>query len=236
MSEQIHDESSKNPRVGGDEVKTLQQEQLAGSGEELADVVDQLLAEATNQDWQIQRALAEQTAAAAPRQAVEKMQEAAKSLAQDQTASTSTSGRQASDILKRFAAGVKQVEQTMAPVRLAELQKAEMLVASLRKELRRADTLAEQAMVNTGVRQFVESIAPLARNDRALAEALESLPRLASASEVSDEGLRKVDEVLQQRIQEAILSGAMQQTVGAVPPQYTDMVEEYYRVLSEDIE
>ena len=236
LSEQIHDESSKNPRVGGDEVKTLQQEQLAGSGEELADVVDQLLAEATNQDWQIQRALAEQTAAAAPRQAVEKMQEAAKSLAQDQTASTSTSGRQASDILKRFAAGVKQVEQTMAPVRLAELQKAEMLVASLRKELRRADTLAEQAMVNTGVRQFVESIAPLARNDRALAEALESLPRLASASEVSDEGLRKVDEVLQQRIQEAILSGAMQQTVGAVPPQYTDMVEEYYRVLSEDIE
>jgi len=32
------------------------------------------------------------------------------------------------------------------------------------------------------------------------------------------------------------LSGTLQQASGAVPPQYTEMVEEYYRVLSEDIE
>ena len=41
---------------------------------------------------------------------------------------------------------------------------------------------------------------------------------------------------LQRRIQEAILSGAFQQTDGNVPPEYVDMVEEYYRTLSEDIE
>jgi hypothetical protein len=76
----------------------------------------------------------------------------------------------------------------------------------------------------------------LTRDDPELAEATEQLPKLASAPTVIDQALRKVDEVLQRRIQAAILSGALQQANGAVPPQYTEMVEEYYRVLSESVE
>ena len=45
-----------------------------------------------------------------------------------------------------------------------------------------------------------------------------------------------MDAVLQRRIQEAVISGVMQQSDGSVPPEYVDMVEEYYRVLSEDVE
>jgi hypothetical protein len=30
--------------------------------------------------------------------------------------------------------------------------------------------------------------------------------------------------------------GVMQQAVGAVPPEYSEMVDDYYRTLSEDIE
>jgi len=212
------------------------QEQLANAGDELADLVDQLLADAVDQDWQIQRVLREQVSAASPRQAAADMHEAAEGLKQGQPASASTSGSRASGTLKRFAAGVKEVAKAMGPVRLDELTKAEQQAATLLKKSRRASSAAEQAMVQAEVRQFAEAIAPLTRDDPELAEATEQLPKLASAPTVMDEALRKVDEVLQRRIQAAILSGALQQANGAVPPQYTEMVEEYYRVLSESVE
>jgi hypothetical protein len=212
------------------------QEQLATSGDELADLVDQLLADAVDQDWQIQRALREQISAASPRQAAADMHEAAEELKQGQPASASTSGSRASGTLKRFAAGMKEVAKAMGPVRLDELTKVEQQAATLLKKSRRASSAAERAMVQAEVRQFAEAIAPLMRDDPELAEATEQLPKLASAPTVIDQALRKVDEVLQRRIQEAILSGALQQANGAVPPQYTEMVEEYYRVLSESVE
>ncbi len=236
LSEGLPPEGLKKSKPGEDNEKTQQQKQLAGEAEELADVVDQLLADAADQDWQLQRSITEQAAAASPRQAAEHMNSAVGLLAEGQPRLASANGRRASEILTRFAAGVKEVEQALEPVRLAELQKAEQRAASLRNELRRANTPAEQAMVDAEARRFATSIAPLARNDHELSQAIENLPRFDTASTVLDEGLREIDEVLQQRIQEAIVSGAMQQAVGAVPPQYTDMVEEYYRVLSDDAE
>lgn len=50
------------------------------------------------------------------------------------------------------------------------------------------------------------------------------------------EGIRKLDVILQKRIQEAILLGSLQQTDQAVPTDYIPMIEEYYRTLSQDIE
>jgi hypothetical protein len=158
--------------------------------------------------------------------------------------------------LERFAAGIKQVQQAMGPARLDQLTKAEQRAAALLKDLQRADSPAERAMVQAGTRQFAESIRPLARGDAELTDATEMLnnsgsvsskssdtrreatasPQLASSPTYLVEGLRTVDEVLQRRIQEAILSGSMQQAVGAVPPQYSQMVDEYYRALSEDVE
>ncbi len=232
LSEKLQDQ----PRGGSQAEQAKQQEKLAGSGEELADLVDQLLADAANQDWQIQRALQEQTTAAPPRQATAEMQKAAESLKQDQSPSASASGSRASKILNRFAAGVKEVRNVMGPVRLAELTKAEQQAASLLKESSRANSATEHARVQALASQFAESIAPLTRDDPELAAATDQLPKLANAPTVLDDALHKVDEVLQRRIQEAILSGTLQQAVGAVPPQYTEMVEEYYRVLSGDVE
>ena len=45
----------------------------------------------------------------------------------------------------------------------------------------------------------------------------------------------KVIEVLQAKIQEVILKDALLDKDEAVPPQYKTLVEEYYRVLSEDL-
>jgi hypothetical protein len=48
-------------------------------------------------------------------------------------------------------------------------------------------------------------------------------------------GVRRVTETLQTKIQEAILAGALQDADDAVPAAYREMVDEYYRKLSEDL-
>jgi hypothetical protein len=257
LSQEIQDATEPNGRdQNADEVAAQEQRRLTSRTEELVDLVDQLQAESTDEDWQVQRALTEQVSANSPRQAAAGMRQAVEALEQDRRQSASENGLRAGGILERFAAGIKQVQQAMGPARLDQLTKAEQRAAALLKDLQRADSPAERAMVQAGTRQFAESIRPLARGDAELTDATEMLnnsgstssnssdtrreatasPKLASSPTYLVEGLRLVDEVLQRRIQEAILSGSMQQPVGAVPPQYSQMVDEYYRALSEDVE
>ena len=48
-------------------------------------------------------------------------------------------------------------------------------------------------------------------------------------------GIRNVSKVLQTRIQEAILAGALMDADQPVPPAYKELVEKYYRALSDDL-
>lgn len=48
-------------------------------------------------------------------------------------------------------------------------------------------------------------------------------------------GVQQVDKVLQAKIQEAILAGALQESDQTVPPEYKKLVEQYYRALSDDL-
>jgi hypothetical protein len=48
-------------------------------------------------------------------------------------------------------------------------------------------------------------------------------------------GLRAVNQALQAKIQEAILAGALQDSDQPVPPQYRELVEKYYKTLSDDL-
>ncbi len=231
------------------------QQQLAGEAEELVDLVEQLHAEATQQDWQVEQALREQAMANSPSQAAADMRKAAEHLSRGRTQDASQSGTRGAETMKRFATGLKAVQQAMGPAQLEQLTKAEEQAAGLLKDLKRAGSAAEQAMAEAAARQFAESLRPLAQGDRELIEAANALndpgaatrrsndagdveaqsPNLQTAPRTIADSLRQVDQVLQRRIQEAILSGSMQDT-GAVPPQYSRMVEEYYRTLSEDVE
>jgi hypothetical protein len=243
----------------GDAAEIRQQQQLAAGAEELADLVDQLRAESAEQDWLVQRALTEQASANPPEQAAANMQQAAQSLEQRQGRAASGEGQRAAATLKRFAAGVNEIQQAMGPARLEQLTNAEKRAAELIKSLRRATGPAERAMVQAGASEFAESIRSLTNADDELAAATETIlrsqgvsspnaptvntfadsetsTRFGSAPTTLADGLRNVDEILQRRIQEAILSGAIHQPVGAVPPEYSKMVEDYYRKLSEDVE
>ncbi len=237
----------------------LRQRELAGGGEELADLVDQLGADAMGQQWQIQQQLIEHDATDLTHDAAAAMNTAAVQFEKGEVASALRSGSRAANSLDQFAAAIRQVQQMLGPAQLDQLIKAEQQTANLIKELERAKNASERAVAQARAGQLAESMRPLARRDGDLAAATNALAnatpgavtnpapttedqqpteqaRLAVAPITLAEGLRRIDQVLQRRIQEAILSGALQQTDGNVPPEYVDMVDEYYRTLSEDVE
>lgn len=245
--------------VSGDrQAQQANQQQLADRGEALADLVAQLLADASEQDWQLQRELSEQVASNPPQSAAEAMRAAAGELQRGQPRPASSQGLRASALLERLASGIRQVQQASGREQLDRLTKAEQAAASLIKRLEREGSAAERAMAESETRQFSSQLQALARNDGELARANQALgawnsnaridpesrneeravenPQFATSPRRMVDALRDVDVILQRRIQETIVRGAMQQAVGAVPPQYSEMVDEYYRALSEDIE
>jgi hypothetical protein len=165
----------------------------------------------------------------------------------------------ASGTLARLAAGLKAAEDAAGPNLLDQLIKAEQRAAALLKDLQRQGSPANQAMARAETKQFGGELGSLTRKDGELAAAANQLsksqkstsfnaqrpdaeppspgsPQFATSPTNLVDALREVDVILQRRIQQAIVSGTMQQAVGAVPPEYTDMVDDYYRTLSEDIE
>ena len=225
----------------------------------MADLVDQLGADAMAQQWQIQQQLIEHDATALTHDAAAAMNTAAEQFEKGEVASALRNGIRAANSLEQFAAAIRQVQQMLGPAQLDQLIKAEQQTANLIKELERAKNASERVVAQARTGQLAESMRPLARRDGDLAAATNALAnatpgavtnrtpttedqqpteqaRRAVAPITLAEGLRRIDQVLQRRIQEAILSGALQQTDGNVPPEYVDMVEEYYRTLSEDVE
>ena len=235
------------------------QSELASETEELSDLVNQLMADSADQQWQIQRTLLQGSSSTAPQRAAADMRQAADALDQLRANDASRAGKRAADTLRSFAVDLQRLHEMLGPARLEQLTETERQVAEMRKQLDRQQRPAEQARALAQVSELAESVRQLSQGDSELKTAAsrlseatatgfvrrtndqreEELVRSSALNQSSTsvvEGLREVGVVLQQRIQEAILRGALQQNDGAVPPEYVEIVDEYYRVLSEDIE
>lgn len=236
-----------------------QQRELASDTEELSDLVNQLLADSADQQWQVQKALLQGSSSTAPQRAAADMRQAADALGEDRADEASRSGKRAADTLRSFAGDLQRLHEMLGPARLEQLTLMERKVAEMRKQLERQRRAAEQARALAQVSELAQAVQQMSRGDAELQTAASRLGEAAAGGfvqETSDhreeefvdspalnqssisvvEGLRDVGVVLQQRIQEAILRGALLQNDGAVPPEYVEIVDEYYRVLSEDIE
>ncbi len=251
-------ETSKAERADASSFAPRQRE-VASATEELSDLVDQLSADSLDQQWQVQKSLLQESSATAPGRAAAEMRHAAEAMDQERALEASSSGKRAARTLQNFASDLKRLQEAIGPARLEQLTQAEQRVAQAKKQLERRRRPAEQARVLAEIPELARSIQQLLPGDSELQQAASRLAEAASGgtvrrtsdqrdedvpgSETLDrpttsvvEGLRDVGVVLQQRIQETILSGALQQNDHAVPPDYVEIVEEYYRVLSEDIE
>src|SRR5262249_53273180 len=109
---------------------------------------------------------------------------------------------------------------------------------------------AEQQMTNLlrTMEGLKVSDGPLSQATTALSRTLQGRVSWGSGGRVNDartgfrtppvvyvQGVQQVAQALQAKIQEMILSDALLDRDGAVPPQYKALVEDYYKALSEDL-
>ncbi|KAA5541443.1 DUF4175 family protein [Roseiconus nitratireducens] len=235
-----------------------QQEQLAERSDELADLVQKLVADAGDQEWEVQRELLDASPVDAAADARQKIHDAADQLQAGKRLPAAASGTHAAGQLDRLAESLSQVQKQFDSMQLARLSEAERQAAALLDQLRFNANSNAKAAAESGAASLGQTVRSWSSGDAELARAAELLSRLASggssihrdrddATPESEtafaqsprntfEGLRALDQLLQQRIQEAFLDGALQQQDAAVPTEYQDMVEEYYRTLSEDLQ
>jgi hypothetical protein len=117
-------------------------------------------------------------------------------------------------------------------------------------------TPAQRAEAEKALSQLADRLENLAPADGALKEAIDKLATAArstnkgwvrkSGSQSGEQGymvppvgysqnLGAAILALQTRIQEIMLDNALVERTGPVPPRYKDLVEDYYRVLSQDL-
>jgi hypothetical protein len=222
-----------------------EERRLSEEGRTLADLLKRLEEDAGGKDADLARQLREAGEANPPQKAAEHMGRAAESLRAGKSEQARRDIDEAAKLLEglgqqlaaaRHSLGQQQLEKLMALEKQAsETQKA---LEEVKSESQKAE--AEKKVVD--LRQALDGLRPA---DQKLTEAAAPLGS-PSADWRHDNGgyvppyeyTKGVPEVVKQlrvKIQEVILKDALLDKDEAVPPQYRALVEEYYRLLSEDL-
>lgn len=221
------------------------QQALAGEADLLADQLEALERDATTERGGMKRKLAEIREENPPRDIAGVMSRAAsdlKATRQDQAGRGVTQARQRLDELSKSLGGAR---GEYAQPQLEELVALEEQVAKFTEQMKRAHEKAgEGSAAKAKWRELEERLTKLASADKRLAGALREMHDGGrevpeghySGMELGDfNGIRQVSKVLQTRIQEAILAGTLMDADQSVPPAYKDLVDKYYRALSDDL-
>jgi hypothetical protein len=124
-----------------------------------------------------------------------------------------------------MAGGDKRLAEAMRQLRDGPQQK-EAQSKSAEGKVDNQDQASQKAQ--SGSKQNATQFTP--NGGQLPAEGFYSWLRLADST-----GVRNVSKVLQTKIQEAILAGALMDADQPVPPAYKELVEKYYRALSDDL-
>jgi hypothetical protein len=250
--------SSASSRASGLKPEARQEVRLTEEGRTLVDLLRRLHQDAVGNSPELARQLREAGEAYPPHRAVEQMGRAAEAL--NRGASGIEAARQQArrdiDESVRLLDGLgQQLETTrhgLSQPQLDRLVALEKQAAEAQKALGNVKgerQKAEAEKMITDLRQALEGLQPV---DPKLTEAAAALrpgtgswrrrpephdPRMGAYVPPQEyaEGVPRVVQVLQAKIQEVILKDALLDKDEAVPPQYKALVEEYYRLLSEDL-
>ena len=231
---------------------------LATQTELLADLLDALKRDAAQEKGGVQQKLDQVQSENPPREIAAGMKQAADDLQADRHAPAGRAVKEARERLNELNRSLTTARSEYAQPQLKELIALEEQFAQLIEQAKRAH---EQGQKSAAAEQkasgLEQRLNALAASDRRLAEALRQsrtgsqvkpqptpfvedgqpppdgfYPRM----ELGDfNGAREISKALQARIQEAILAAALMDADQPVPPTYKKLVEEYYRVLSDDL-
>jgi hypothetical protein len=221
----------------------------------LADLLNRLREDATGTSPQLGEALRQAAEDAPPSAVADQMRRAADALQAGQADRALPDVDQSARMLGELAKQLDAARRALVEPQLAKLMAAEKQAASTQKALGSVHDERQKAAAEKKVsdlRDTMEALRPaegkLAEAAAALAEAVHrggNWSRRHTPSKppeglyvppvVYDDSVKKVVQALQVRIQEIILQDALLDRDEAVPPQYRMLVEEYYRLLAEDL-
>jgi hypothetical protein len=229
----------------------------------LADLLARTSAAAQEEDREIREALEEMKAANPPRAIAQTMNEAAEEYEAGSFAAATQSADTAHRDIDDLAARLRQARQQYSQPRLEELVSAEQEVADLIEAFKESESQSLLDSKLTDVERQLEALAhrdsqlakALSQSQSATSPNGQNSATTGGGGTTSEEerlgvvegsslnrsptvmgrGLRDVARVLQTRIQEVILASVRMDADKAVPPEYLELVERYYRELSEDI-
>jgi hypothetical protein len=246
-------------RKGGEnpKAKTGQATKERGLSEEartLADLLQKLQPDAEADNPQLGRDLRQAAEANSPSAAAEQMRRAADALQAGKLQQAARDVNGSGRTLQELAQQLDSARRTAQQPQLQKLLTAEKQAAETKKTLDSVNDDQQKAQAEKKVAELRDALDALKVPDAKIAEATGALdqavrgnpsgwqrrephdPRLGAyiPPREYDENVRRAIQALQAKIQDIILKDILLDKDEPVPPQFKALVEEYYRVLSDD--
>jgi len=244
-------------REGGDKPgagtgRADEERRLTEEARTLADLLKRLQEDAGGKNPDLARQLREAGEAHPPQKAAEQMGRAANALKAGKTEQARRDVDESARLLDGLGRQLEAARHGLGQMQLERLLALEKQAAETQKALEGVNGDPQKAEAEKKVTELREALDGLQPADPKVTEAAAGLrpgtgawqrraephdPRLGAYVPPQEytEGVPKVVQVLQAKIQEVILKDALLDKDEAVPPQYKALVEEYYRLLSEDL-
>ena len=229
---------------------------LAERAKSLADLLERIKADAVEDDRAVARAIEKATDANSPAEIEHAMREASASLASGEGEKSARAMGEASKRLEGLADDLETARRDYMQPKLREMLAAEKRAAEVQKALDSAGNEAKKAEAEKAIADLARAVESLKPGEGPIRQAADALAQLSLGGGLGGwtapgkvgpnaglytppvsytNAVREISKALQARIQEMILSDALVDRDGAVPPGYKEKVEDYFRVLSEDL-
>jgi len=232
------------------------QSELADEVAALADVLGQLKLAAAEEEPELAETIGRAARSNPPEDVEEAMRRNAVTIGEGRALAAARSAEQAAAQLEALASDLESVRRAAISPQLERLLAAEKQAALLEERLRSVRQASQQAEGEKAISDLARLLDNLAPGEGPLRQAADNLAGATQAGpggwarndqiepghagyfvppNAYTAGLRAVTQALQGKIQEVVLDNALVERNGPVPPQYKNLVEDYYRVLSQDL-
>jgi hypothetical protein len=252
-------ESSPESKTGGDQDRRRladKQNELADDVASLDDVQKQLKMAAAEEQPELVEPISRAAKTNPPEEVEESMRKNAATIAEGRYPPAARSAELVAGRLDALAQDLESVRRSAIAPQLIRLLAAEKQAAELQERLRLVKQSSQKAEAEKDLSDAARLFDSLAPAQGSLRDAAD---RLINATQSSHGGWARSDTIqqgesgyfvppvvytgslgaailaLQAKIQEIVLDNALVERTGPVPPQYKDLVEDYYRVLSQDL-
>jgi hypothetical protein len=249
QQEQLNQQTPNGDRKG----QASEQQQVTEEAKTLADLLKRTLTDAAGSDAKVRQALQQAAETNSPAEIVEHLQQASAALAAGKTERARREGEQSAKMLDGLAQQLEAARRGVVQPQLEKLVAAEKLAAATQQALAAVATEPQKAEAERKMAELRDTVDSLKAGDSKLTAAAHKLsdamqqgnstwnsggrtPRgFYNPPVLYVEGIQATVQALQAKIQEIILKDILLDKDEPVPPQYKKLVEQYYKVLSEDL-